>query len=523
MEDNNQESSYMAVFFALFILTAAEVGITYIPDLDRSILVGSLLVMAFAKAAMVAFWYMHLKTEGWLVYLVCAVPLCLVGVLIGGALTDVGSPLWLRPLMGDNYPKTYTLDGKPVSEDVLSPPGGLRGKGSFIDWSSIWTPIAIPVDFREGMPAPGGSSRPKTPEPDKAEPEAIAPAPEPESEDQRSEAGADSPADGPPAAAVGASPPAEEVATATLEESGGSTETTEASAGAQEVPVSIPEPAQAAQEAPPAPATPKPEPAVPAPAPEKEVAATAEASPAPAAPEATAAPVGSSPAPELTPEPAPAPSISGPVITGRIHFQGTPPKMRKIRMSQEMSCQAHHPTPLREERVVINDDGSLRNVFVYVKSGLPADQTYPVPSEPMILNQVGCQYVPHVLGIQVNQPLKILNSDRNVLHNVHSFGLPGNTFNIGQPGSGIALTQKFARPEIMARLKCDVHGWMASYVGVMTHPYFSVSGDAGQFQLPELPAGEYVIAAWHEEYGTQEQTVTLGSDPAQVEFTFSGE
>jgi subtilisin family serine protease len=207
-------------------------------------------------------------------------------------------------------------------------------------------------------------------------------------------------------------------------------------------------------------------------------------------------------------------------ITGRVVFSGTAPPMQPIDLSSEQVCQHRADShPVYTENVVVNDNGTLRNVFVYVKEGL-GDQSFPAPTEPVVLDQVGCQYIPHVFGIQVGQPLTIKNSDEGVLHNIHAISEVRNGFNFGMP-KVMESTKKFKKPEVMVRIKCDVHGWMNSYAGVLKHPYHAVTGKDGTFELSPLPPGEYVIETWHEEYGPQTQTVALAErDSKEITFTY---
>ena len=208
-------------------------------------------------------------------------------------------------------------------------------------------------------------------------------------------------------------------------------------------------------------------------------------------------------------------------ITGSVAFEGTAPEMAVIDMAAEGVCHEHgQSNPIKEETVVVNSNGTLRNVFVYVKDGL-GDTKWPVPSEPVVLDQVGCTYIPHVFGIMAKQPLLIKNSDEGVLHNIHSLSKSGNSFNFGMPRV-MESTKKFKKPETMVRIKCDVHGWMNSYAGVLDHPFYAVSGDDGSFSLPPLPPGDYTIEAWHEEYGTQTQQITVGAkETKELSFSYS--
>ena len=159
-------------------------------------------------------------------------------------------------------------------------------------------------------------------------------------------------------------------------------------------------------------------------------------------------------------------------------------------------------------------------VLVYVKEGVKG--TYPAPTEPVTLDQHGCQYRPHVFGIQAGQPLKVFNSD-GTLHNIHALPKKNAEFNIGQPFKGMETIKKFENTEVPVRFKCDVHKWMGAYTGVFNHPFFAVTNDQGTFEIKNLPPGNYVIEAWHEKYGTQTQNVTVtGSEPKTVDFNFKG-
>jgi plastocyanin len=160
-------------------------------------------------------------------------------------------------------------------------------------------------------------------------------------------------------------------------------------------------------------------------------------------------------------------------------------------------------------------------VFVYVKDGL-GNVTFPAPAEAIVLDQKGCQYAPHVIGIQVGQPLQIINSDAT-LHNIHGLAKANREFNQGQPIQGMKMTHTFSTKEVMIPFKCDVHGWMNAWIGVLDHPYYSVTRPDGTFSLKGLPPGTYTIEAWHEKLGTQTQMVTIGAKESKdVAFTFKG-
>ena len=205
-------------------------------------------------------------------------------------------------------------------------------------------------------------------------------------------------------------------------------------------------------------------------------------------------------------------------IIGRVTFQGTPPANEQISMASDPACARAHSGGVTFDTVLVNN-GGLENVFVYVKDGL-GDYYFDVPSEAVTLDQKGCLYTPHVLGLRVGQPLEISNSD-STMHNVHAVPAVNREFNFSQHIPGMKERRTFTAREVMVRLKCDVHGWMAAYAGVLDHPYFAVTANGGQFHLKGLPSGTYTVEAWHEKFGTASQSVTLGEkDDRNITFTF---
>ncbi|HVR43534.1 MAG TPA: carboxypeptidase regulatory-like domain-containing protein [Thermoanaerobaculia bacterium] len=204
-------------------------------------------------------------------------------------------------------------------------------------------------------------------------------------------------------------------------------------------------------------------------------------------------------------------------VIGAVRLNGTPPPAPAIQMAADPACHAVHQTPVRSEEVVAGPGGELANVFVYVKDYAGAA---PRPTAPALLDQKGCQYIPHVSGVQVGQTIQIRNSDPT-LHNVHALPKVNREFNIGQPVQGMVSEKVFDRPEVMVRIKCDVHNWMNSYMGVLPHPYFGTSDTQGAFRIANLPPGTYTLEAWHEKYGTQTQQLTVGpNEQKEVSFTF---
>jgi len=217
--------------------------------------------------------------------------------------------------------------------------------------------------------------------------------------------------------------------------------------------------------------------------------------------------------------PAAAPAGSA-TVTGKVAFEGTAPAMAKLKMEADAFCKAAHAAPVYAQEVVVNGNGTLQHVIVYVKEGVAG--SFPAPSEPVVLDQKGCRYAPHVFGIQAGQPLKIVNSDAT-LHNIHALPKKNEEFNIGQPLQGMETLRKFGTPEVPVRFKCDVHKWMGAYAAVLNHPFFATTGDQGTFEIKNLPAGTYVIEAWHEKYPPQTQSVTVsGSESKTVDFAFKG-
>ncbi|MCU1258866.1 MAG: hypothetical protein JWO80_1751, partial [Bryobacterales bacterium] len=177
-------------------------------------------------------------------------------------------------------------------------------------------------------------------------------------------------------------------------------------------------------------------------------------------------------------------------------------------MSANPTCERQHRTPALSELVVVNANGTLRNTFVWVKSGLPDAQWNPVP-EPAKLNQEGCIYSPHVLGIMTGQTLEISNSDP-LNHNVHAEASTNTAWNESQPPRAEKKFKTFDKQEVLLPVTCSVHPWMRSYIGVVAHPFFAVTGDDGSFAIKGLPPGRYAIEAVHETYGRKEMSVTVG-------------
>lgn len=212
---------------------------------------------------------------------------------------------------------------------------------------------------------------------------------------------------------------------------------------------------------------------------------------------------------------------AGATISGKVKFTGAAPRNPAIDMSEEAACKAKYKAPPTEENVVAGPANALANVFVYVKSGVPAGQKFTAPTTAVVLDQDGCRYHPHVMGIMVGQPLEILNTDP-VLHNIKAVAKANRPFNVSQPSAGMKTNRTFTAPEVMVNLECNVHGWMKAYLGVRPDPFFAVTGPDGSFSIKGLPPGTYTIEAWHERFGTQTATVTVaGAAPKTQDFTFA--
>jgi plastocyanin len=207
-------------------------------------------------------------------------------------------------------------------------------------------------------------------------------------------------------------------------------------------------------------------------------------------------------------------------VKGVVNLDGAVPKNEPIKMNADPICVKQAKGPQLSETYVVGDDGkTLGNVFVYVKDGL-GNYVFDTPTETAKIDQKECRYHPHVFGMRVNQPLEIINSDPT-LHNIHAMPKGNSEFNNGQPIQGMKMTHTFDKPEVMVPFKCDVHGWMNAWVGVLDHPFYAVTGADGAFSLKGLPPGTYTVEAWHERLGAQTQRVTIGAkETHDVAFTF---
>ena len=206
-------------------------------------------------------------------------------------------------------------------------------------------------------------------------------------------------------------------------------------------------------------------------------------------------------------------------VSGKVGFAGAPPAAEKIKVSADPYCQKEHKDGLERKTVDVKD-GGLKDVFVYVKSGI--NGTYPPPTEAAELDQHGCMYKPHLVGLQVGQSLKIKNSDET-LHNIHPRPAVNAEFNIGQPRKGMESTKSFDKKEVMIPVGCDVHPWMRSYISVVDHPFFAVTDEDGKFEIKGLPAGEYEIEAVHEKLKSTTGKITVkDGESAKLDLNYQG-
>lgn len=213
------------------------------------------------------------------------------------------------------------------------------------------------------------------------------------------------------------------------------------------------------------------------------------------------------------------PALGSAAVKGIVRFQGPPPQPRRIALNRE--CQQVHPAPMFSEAEIVNPNGTVRNVFVWVTKGLESWE-FPLPSENVVVDQKGCRYVPHIVGVRVGQSLEFRNSDP-FLHNVNNTSLlnPWKFRNRSHPQGTPPIVEKMSKTQVLSMIKCEVHPWMSVYAGIVDHPFFAVTGGEGTFELGKLPPGEYTIEAAHEKYGKKSVEVPLSREVVkQIEFTF---
>ncbi len=212
------------------------------------------------------------------------------------------------------------------------------------------------------------------------------------------------------------------------------------------------------------------------------------------------------------------PATAG-TVSGTIKLDGAAPKMKTINMAAEPNCaSAHTGSPAMTEDVVAGDGGTLQNVFVYLAGDFSA-YSLPAPTTAAQIDQKGCQYHPHVLGMMAGQPLNVVNSDMTT-HNIHPVPKNNREWNESQPPGSAPIMQNFAHEEVAIPVKCNVHPWMKAYIAVLGSPYFQVTGKDGSYTIANVPPGTYTVTAWHELYGATTSMVTVGpSEKKTVDLT----
>jgi plastocyanin len=213
------------------------------------------------------------------------------------------------------------------------------------------------------------------------------------------------------------------------------------------------------------------------------------------------------------------PALAAPSVTGTVTYTGKVPALKPIDMAADPACAAKHTGPVASDMLVLGAGNTMGNVMVRVKG--PVAGTFPAPSSPVVIDQKGCHYEPHVVGVMVGQTLQLKNSD-GLLHNVHALPKVNTPFNMAMPANRLTADTKFGQEEGMFQVKCDVHGWMTAYVGVFANPFFAVTGADGKFTISGLPPGTYEIEAWHEKLGMRTASVTVtAAAPAKADFAFA--
>jgi len=223
--------------------------------------------------------------------------------------------------------------------------------------------------------------------------------------------------------------------------------------------------------------------------------------------------------PEVSNKPAYVATGNEGAISGVIKFDGAPPDRKKINMEQDSNCLNAGGDALNNDLLI--DAGKLQNVFVYVKGEAVDAFRFPIPTEPVVLDQKGCLYEPRVLGLQIGQTLEIRNSDQTT-HNVHAKPKVNDNFNLPQTANAPPILQKFKKPETLVPIQCNQHPWMYSQVGVLTHPFFAVSAKDGSYTIKGLPPGTYTLIVYHEVLGEKTQTIQIGAKEKKTQdFTYA--
>ena len=199
-----------------------------------------------------------------------------------------------------------------------------------------------------------------------------------------------------------------------------------------------------------------------------------------------------------------------------VKLEGTPPPPKLLNIG---TCTTDAKGPVYADTILVKD-GKLQNAFVWLKKGIDSSKAPAAEAEPIVMDQRGCTYRPHVVGARVGQKVIFLNSDP-VLHNVHAVVEANVEFNDMMATKDMRLPKTFDKEEVMVRAKCDVHPWMSAFLGVVSHPWFAVSSDAGEATLINVPEGDYELEAWHEVYGKKSVNVHVdGRKTASTTLSF---
>jgi hypothetical protein len=230
---------------------------------------------------------------------------------------------------------------------------------------------------------------------------------------------------------------------------------------------------------------------------------------------------------KTTPAPASIPAIfkvdpaTAGSIHGFVHFTGRHPARELVDMSSDPACKEAHAGKTLDESLIVGSKGAVANAFVHIDKGLEG-KTFAVPVQPVVIDQRGCWFRPHVLGIQTGQVLQVVNSDP-VTHNIHPQATVNREWNHSQGPGDTPLNRKFSKQEIMIRIKCNIHGWMHAFLGVVEHPYFAVTSDDGSFTIENVPPGTYSLAVWQEKLGTQSQQIVVAPHgTTEVDLVYKG-
>lgn len=208
-------------------------------------------------------------------------------------------------------------------------------------------------------------------------------------------------------------------------------------------------------------------------------------------------------------------------IIGKVRYEGDPPAPAVFSMIQDAFCiAAHDSETILSKRLVVNENGTLRWAFIYIREAITGTLPVGQPA-PVTLNKAGCVYRPHVLGMQAGAPIRIMNSDP-VLHTVHLVATNNPSFNIALPQPGMDIVRVLVNPEVMIPVRCNIHPWTQAYIGVVPHPFFAVTGENGGFVIDGVPVGEYVLEAWHELLGRQTLRIVIaGGEQYEARFSFT--